>query len=85
MEEFRFNIDQKCTIWSRDHYNINAESHEEAKNKMIALIEAGKLDEIEIEYSETLDETLEIIDNQDSINFAFELIDYETDDTLYSN
>lgn len=42
--EFLFNIDRKCTIWVREHHHIDAETYEQAREKMIARFRQGETD-----------------------------------------
>lgn len=44
MNWFRFSIDVKQTIWERTNFHINAESLEEAKEKVSKLIETSGID-----------------------------------------
>ena len=39
MEKFTFNVEQKSTIWEYGSVDIEAETYEEAKEKVIAMFE----------------------------------------------
>ena len=67
MEQFTFDEDIKCTIWTRHKYIVEAENLEEAKPLFIQQYKANDIcsDEYELLY-ETIEETpeQEFIDEQ---------------------
>lgn len=67
MEQFTFDEDIKCTIWTRSKYVVEAESMEEAKRLFIQQYKANDIcsDEHELLW-ETIEETSEqeFIDEQ---------------------
>ena len=44
-KEFSFQIDRKHTVWVRENVEVKASSEEEAKEKLIAFITSGQIDE----------------------------------------
>lgn len=79
--------DRKITCWQRDKYEIEANSLDEAKDKLIALIETiSDYDEKNgfIE-SEILFDTIEDLITSENNRPTIEIIDNSTGKTLYTN
>lgn len=45
METFEFYVDEKCTIWERRHFEVEAENEAEAKKKAIKLFQRDEYDD----------------------------------------
>lgn len=45
METFEFYVDEKCTIWERRHFEVEAENEAEAKKKAIKLFHRDEYDD----------------------------------------
>lgn len=80
--------DRKVTMWERDVYLIEAESEEEAKNKLLNLID----EDLQYEESEgfvnteTLYETIEDMSPEDNGGeYTEEIISAETLKTIWRN
>lgn len=83
MEKFQFFFDQKVTTWNRTHFDIEADSYEEAKKKAIELVTSGKV----CEYSwETIFETTELMSKEENGGEPTEEL-YSSKDhqTIYQN
>ena len=60
MQTFTFDYDQKCTVWERTRINIEAESKEDALNKLVTSIQEGEIYNTFLDReSEQLTDTLE--------------------------
>lgn len=63
MQTFKFNIDRKCTIWAREHHEIQASTYEEAEHIMKRCFEdddtCGTFIEQEFLYDTIQDMTIE--------------------------
>lgn len=86
MEKFTFNVEQKSTIWESGWVDIEAETYEEAKEKVIALFEKN----LDGRYIDDLVEpdlqTLESMDpSQNGGRPTRFLCSAETDDILWDN
>ena len=83
MEKFQFFFDQKVTSWNRTHFNIEAESYEEAKKKAIDIVTSGEV----CEYSwEPIFETTELMSKEENGGKPTEEL-YTTDEhaAIYQN
>jgi len=63
MQTFDFYLDQKVTTWMRTHFEVEAETVEEAKKLAIEKYESGDLEEISWDEIDGVKETLEPEDN----------------------
>jgi hypothetical protein len=45
MATFKFNLDQKCTVWYRTDFDVEANSEQEAIEKATAMFSSGELDD----------------------------------------
>jgi hypothetical protein len=86
MKTFDFYRDEKQTIWVRTRFDIQAESYEEALEK-IKEIEADKSESYEnTHYWEFLEETLEEITPEENKGEAtLEIHSEDTNELIYTN
>jgi predicted glycoside hydrolase/deacetylase ChbG (UPF0249 family) len=86
MKTFDFYKDEKNTIWVRHQFSIEAESYEQALEKMLA-IENNPAESYENEfYPEYIDETLESIDPEENKGEAtIEIYSEDTNQLVYTN
>jgi hypothetical protein len=75
MEQFTFNIDQKISMWTRSTKHIEAETYEEAENKLKSQYQAGEIFESLDEY-EYLHDTQEDLDVVEVLDQKGNLIDF---------
>ena len=59
-ETFTFYKDEKCTIWTRGRFDIEAESYEQAVQMIKDMEENNDYDSVDIRY-EDMPETLEVL------------------------
>jgi len=79
MGTFSFYKDIKNTIWRREYYSVDAESEEEAVNKILN-------DKVEMDDSEFIYETEEYMDPDENRGYStIEIYDNITDDLTYTN
>ena len=82
--KYEFFKDELGTIWYRDCIEIEADSYEEAKQKVIDAVE--NYDDIEVFDSEPLWETWNETSIKDNDGYAtLEIQDPETSKTIYKN
>jgi hypothetical protein len=82
--KYQFFKDTLGTIWYRDCVEIEADSYEEAKQKIINAVE--NCDDLEIVYCEPIWETWDEITVNNNDGFAtLEIQDLETGKTIYRN
>lgn len=58
MQTFDFYRDQKCSVWERKNFRIEADTYEEALKKVLEMEENDDYDEVDCAY-EIIYETLE--------------------------
>lgn len=87
MEKFQFYQDELVSVWKRNKFQIEANSKEEAIEKIKKIdFERGDLDEVgEFMESEFLFETETLIEPSEQYNSTFEIEDPQTNRTIYSN
>jgi len=79
MEKFNLYQDLKSTIWRREYYSIDAESEEEAVDKILN-------GEVEMTDNELLYETEECMDpDENQGNSTIEIYSDATGDLIYTN
>lgn len=58
-KDFYFYFDEKCTIWTRTHFCVEAENYEEAQKLSLELIESGEYGNNGSSDYETLHDTIQ--------------------------
>ena len=85
MKTFNFYKDEKCTMWIRGRFEIEANSYEEAVAEVNRLQENNDWYKIDIEY-ETLDETLEdILPEDNKYRPTMEIFSEDTKNEITNN
>lgn len=79
---FTFNYDQKCTVWCRTNFEVEAETQEEANLIAQQKIISGEIDEPWDPIYETM-ETMSIKDNDN--NSTEELLTWPQDIKIWDN
>lgn len=87
MKKFMFYQDELVSVWKRNKFQIEANSKEEAIEKIKKIdFKRGDLDEVgEFMESEFLFETETLIEPSEQYNSTFEIEDPQTNRTIYSN
>ena len=87
MKKFMFYQDELVSVWKRNKFQIEANSKEEAIEKIKKIdFKRGDLDEVgEFMESEFLYETGTLIEPSEQYNSTFEIEDPQTNRTIYSN
>ena len=83
---FNFYKDEKCTIWTRERFEIKAETYEQAV-QMVKEMEKDllKYDGIQVSWEE-LPETLETLSVEDNNGLnTIEIVSEDTDEIIYEN
>lgn len=84
METFELYIDRKVTGWERSAYRIEADSNEEAKQKLLDIYKTGREYDDELNYSEMIYETFAFTKPTSENEVLIELLD-EDFNTFYTN
>ena len=85
MKTFNFYKDEKCTIWTRGRFQIEANTYDEAVAEVKRLQDTNEWNEIDIEY-ETLDETLEdILPENNNYHPTMEIFSEDTKNEITNN
>ena len=87
MKTFNFYKDEKCTIWYRGKFEIEAETYEEAVSKVKEMEQDQmKYDEVDVRWDE-IESTLEGLTPEDNQGFATIEIysDDNAGDLIYTN
>lgn len=63
METFDFYVDQKVTTWYRTHFEVKAESLDEAKKKALEFYEKGNTSDLPWEQYEGTTELMSVEEN----------------------
>jgi len=81
---FKFFYDEKCTVWCRTTFDVEADSIESARDAAISFVESGEVTDLPWE---TLTDTCEVIDIADNDAATQELYSaHESDYTpIYDN
>lgn len=87
MEKFQFYQDELVLVWKRSTFEIEANSKEDAIEKIKDIdFEDGDLDDVgEFIESEYLFDTETLLEPSEQHNSTFEIEDPQTDKNIYSN
>lgn len=87
MEKFMFYQDELVSVWKRSKFEVEANSKEEAIEKIKDIdFEDGDLDDVgEFIESEYLFDTETLLEPSEQHNSTFEIEDPQTDKNIYSN
>lgn len=87
MEKFQFYQDELVSVWKRSKFEVEANSKEEAIEKIKDIdFEDGDLDDVgEFIESEYLFDTETLLEPSEQHNSTFEIEDPQTDKNIYSN
>lgn len=82
MENFQFFFDQKVTTWYRTHFDIEANSIEEAREKATELVKSGMTTEMGWE---SVDETIELMSPEENDGQSTEELYDQENQLVYNN
>ena len=87
MEKFMFYQDELVSVWKRSKFEVEANSKEEAIEKIKQIdFKRGDLDDIgEFIESEVLSDTETLLEPSEQHSSTFEIVDPQTDKNVYSN
>ena len=87
MEKFMFYQDELVSVWKRSKFEVEANSKEEAIEKINQIdFKRGDLDDVgEFIESEILSDTETLLEPSEQHTSTFEIEDPQTDRTIYSN
>ena len=81
MKTFNFYKDEKVTIWNREHFTVEAETQEEANQKVLEAIKNGDISDFKHTTSKYMYDTVEELSvDENSGNPTIEI--YNTNDKL---
>ena len=82
---YKFYLDRKVTVWERDNFEIDAETKEEAINRIKQQFSEER-DEFYIEgKTETLYDTMEFLPAEENQASTIEIYDDETNECILTN
>ena len=87
MEKFMFYQDELVSVWKRSKFEVEANSKEEAIEKIKQIdFKRGDLDDVgEFIESEVLSDTETLLEPSEQHSSTFEIVDPQTDKNVYSN
>ena len=87
MEKFQFYQDELVLVWKRSTFEIEANSKEDAIEKIKQIdFKRGDLDDVgEFIESEILSDTETLLEPSEQHSSTFEIVDPQTDKNVYSN
>lgn len=87
MKKFMFYQDELVSVWKRSKFEVEANSKEEAIEKIKQIdFKRGDLDEVgEFKESELLFETENLLEPDENHDSTLEIEDPDTGNTIYSN
>lgn len=87
MKKFTFYQDELVSVWKRSKFEVEANSKEEAIEKIKQIdFKRGDLDEVgEFKESELLFETENLLEPDENHDSTLEIEDPDTGNTIYSN
>lgn len=87
MEKFMFYQDELVSVWKRSKFEVEANSKEEAIEKINQIdFKRGDIDDIgEFIESEVLSDTETLLEPSEQHSSTFEIVDPQTDKNVYSN
>jgi hypothetical protein len=85
MKTFDFYKDEKCTIWTRLKFSIEAETYEEAVAKVLEIEEHSNYDEVETDHEFLYDTTTELTTDLNEEKSTIEIYSSDTDKLIYEN
>ena len=85
MKTFNFYQYEKVTIWNREHFTVEAETQEEANQKVLEAIENGDISDFKHTTSEYIYESVEELSvDENSGNSTIEIYNTENE-LIYQN
>lgn len=85
MKTFNFYQDEKVTIWNRTHFTVEAETQEEANQKVLEAIKIGDISDFQHTISEYFYDSVEELSvEENSGNSTIEIYNTENE-LIYQN
>ena len=84
-ETFTFYKDEKCTIWTRGRFDIEAESYEQAVQMIKDMEENNDYDSVDIRYEDLCETLTELTPAQNRYKPTLEIYSEDTDELVLTN
>lgn len=86
MQTFNFYRDQKCTIWERGSFEIEADSYEEAL-KIVKELEEKKrsYNDLDVRYEFLYETSEELKPEENGYESTIEIFSEDNNETIYTN
>ena len=85
MKTFNFYQDEKVTIWNRTHFTVEAETQEEANQKVLEAIKSGDISDFQYTISEYFYDSVEELSVEENYgNSTIEIYNTENE-LIYQN
>ena len=85
MKTFNFYQDEKVTIWNREHFTVEAETQEEANEKVLEAIKNGYISDFQYTTSEYIYDTVEELSVEKNLGNPTIEIYNEGKELIYEN
>lgn len=85
MKTFNFYRDQKCSIWQRMKFNVEAETYEEAVKKVLQMEEDCNYDEVDPIYDLLVETICDLTPDVNEGQTTTEIYSVDTDKVIFEN
>ena len=85
MKTFNFYRDQKCSVWERAKFKVEAETYEEAVNKVLEMEESENFDEFDPVYDLLVETICDLTPDVNEGQTTTEIYSVDTDKVIFEN
>lgn len=85
MKTFDFQKDEKCTIWARLKFRIEAETYEQAVAKVLEMEENCNYDEVDTDHEFLYETTTELTPDLNEEKSTIEIYSVDTNEIIFEN
>jgi len=85
MKTFNFYRDQKCSVWQRAKFKVEAETYEDAVNKVLKMEESEDFDEFDPVYDLLVETICDLTPDVNEGKTTTEIYSTETNEIIFEN
>lgn len=85
METFNFYRDQKCSVWQRAKFKVEAETYEDAVNKVLEMEESENFDEFDPVYELLVETICDLTPDVNEGKTTTEIYSTDTNEIIFEN
>ena len=85
MQTFDFYRDQKCSVWERKNFRIEAETYEQALAKVLEMEENDDYDEVDTDYEVLYETTTDLTPDVNENFSTTEIYSHHSSDIIFEN